>query len=174
MKAVLDKDETLKIELRGGWYTEVRGNGDGTADIETYNLDPNTGRKRWYSVTSLGNKYGGPLMYEEPDLGIKLEDVGVPGIDDRLVGFVSFGPDGKVERKSFSNTVFMEKKTLDVTAEGALVINGEVVGYLAVIFMSNKARIKGYVGIFIPTKPSEPVKIMEMEDAAVEVAKSLM
>jgi len=85
-------------------------------------------------------------------------------VDDKITGAIVLDGDGKVSgRFSWSNIVFAKKQTFSISAEGELVVNGASEGFLHAVFLADKNRLTGYVGVFKPVKPEQPVRILEME-----------
>ncbi|MDP1619944.1 MAG: hypothetical protein Q8M12_03020, partial [bacterium] len=137
------------------WVYRIIGAGDG-ADIEASNPVEGGGEK-FFTFSTVGNPYGAGKIIQERSLGIATEY-------GRVVGALVLDTDGKVaERFSWSNSVYMKKQTVEIAATGELFVGGVSKGYLAAVFLPDKNRLDGYVGIFKPTRP-EMVKVLEMED----------
>lgn len=72
---------------------------------------------------------------------------------------------GKIsERYSWSNLVLVQNKNFRITLDGELQANGQSKGYLQALFLADKNRIKGFVGVFAPEKPKGKVRVLEMEN----------
>lgn len=134
--------------------------------------DEPTGRCKFFIVDTRDNQFGAPKVFQEPSLGVLCRNAGVD-IDGRIVGALVLDSDGKVvKRFSWSKLVFVEKRGFEITPTGLLFEQDQtgtkfLVGRLRALFLPDKNRLDGYVGIFGPSDPSkaqEPVKILEMED----------
>jgi len=149
------------VELRGGWLLEISEGPDG-ADIRVYNPSDN-GQKKFFEYSTHGNPYGAGKIIQEPSLGIPLGNIGID-LDDFLVGMLVIDSSGKVvERFSLTNAILMKKQIIHVSSSGELFVNGSTKGFLTILFMPDKNRLSGYVGVF-SFKKSGKVKIVEMED----------
>ncbi len=176
--AKLAVGDSAEVLGRGGWKIGLtRVNVGGKTDLIHFNPLDGTGKRRFFLYTTDGNPYGAGMVVQEPTLGIKLRDCGVDR-DGRLVGAIVLDADGKIKvgddgkpcRFSWSNLVYAQHKTVGAV-DGQLLIDGVSYGHLALVFIADKNRIDGYVGIFKPTKP-ETVRVAEMEEFAVEMAKA--
>lgn len=156
-----EKDAQVIVELRGGWKARIFGTEDGT-DIRLFNPTDEGGEK-FFAVTTRGNPYGAPMVVQEPTLGVPCRNCGV-GVDGNIVGALVLNEDGEiVERFSWSNLVFMKDGEFEIDSDGLLTVNGDFEGYLVAVFLPDKNRMQGYIGVFGPNKP-ESIKILEMED----------
>lgn len=160
--ANLKPGEVVPIPGRGGWKIEIAACEGGGFDVTHYN-PADDGRKKFYIYTSVGNKFGAGKMKQEPSLGVPCRDCGVE-VDGAVVGALVRGEDGKItDRFSWSNLVFAKKGTFSIGADGALTVNDAPKGFLQAVFLPDKNRLEGYVGVFAPVKP-ERVVVLEMED----------
>ncbi len=158
----LKPGETVTIPGRGGWKIEIAACEGGGFDVAHYN-PADDGRKKFYLYTTVGNKYGAGRMKQEPSLGVPCRDCGAD-IGGAIVGALVRGGDGKIiDRFSWSNHVFVQKGTFSIGADGALTVNGAPKGFLQAVFLPDKNRLEGYVGVFGSAKP-ERVMVVEMED----------
>lgn len=152
---------------RKGWQYEItKVSNDGEFDLRAYNPDPETEQSRWFEVDTSAkvSQYGAPVIVQEPFLGIALSKFGI-NIEGKLVGALVLDNKGDiVGRFSRSNIVFMKKQSFSVDTEGQLLVDGCSNGFLSALFLADKERIKGYVGIFKPARQEEKVKVIEMED----------
>jgi hypothetical protein len=157
----LEVGEQVVIPGRGGWEMVVKRCEDGF-DF-THRNPVEEGKYKLFVYNTSGNPYGAGMIVQEPTLGVACRNCGVD-VDGAIIGALVLGEDGKIrERFSWSNLVFMKKGEFSISGEGELKVNGEAKGCLRAIFLADKNRIKGYVGIFGPAKP-EKVKVLEMED----------
>ncbi len=159
--ARLPSGEGVVIPGRGGWEMEIIACEGGGFDLVHRN-PVGDGKMKFFAYTTVGNKYGAGMMEQEPSLGVPCRDCGVD-VDGTIVGALVRGEDGKVrERFSWSNLVFAQKGTFSIDADGSLTVNGTRKGFLQAVFLPDKNRLRGYVGVFSPTKPVQ-VKVLEME-----------
>lgn len=173
--------ETAELPIRGGWRLRItKLNTGDEVDIRVFNPVGDTGQERFFAYDTIGDKYGAGKIVQEPSLGIALGDCGVD-VADRLVGAivldetgkVKIGADGKPCRFSWSNVTFAKHQKMSVTSTGELEIDGVSYGYLAAVFLTDKNRMNGYVGVFTPTKPDK-VRVAEMEELAIYFANAGM
>ncbi|MDA3840055.1 MAG: hypothetical protein PF572_03110 [Patescibacteria group bacterium] len=158
---VLDPGQEIVVKGRGGWLNRLTGTPDG-ADLLHYNPADN-GIKKFYEYSTHENPHGAGIVFQEPDLGIPLDTIGVSE-EGKLIGMLVVNDSGDVvERFSITNAMLRLKKVVLVSSEGELSINGEFKGFLSLLFSPDKNRLSGYVGIFTPKKP-EVVKVAEMEN----------
>ena len=151
----------ITIKGRGGWVYEITGNQEG-ADIRVHN-STSDGQKKFFEFSTHGNPYGAGTFVQEPSLRVPFADVGM-NIDGFVVGALVLDSAFQiVERFSWSNLQFMQERVFNITNEGELLIDGVSKGYLTVVFMPDKNRLVGHVGVFAPEKP-QTVAIIEMED----------
>lgn len=155
--------ETVSIPGRGGWVMKVtRATGGVEFDFAHVNRVPDGGEK-FFVFTTAGNQYGAGKIVQETTLGVPCRDCGLV-IDGHIVGATVLDATGKVtNRFSWSNIVYGKKGTFSISAEGELVVNGQSNGYLHAVFLADKNRIVGYVGVFRPAKPTDAVQVLEME-----------
>lgn len=158
----LKPGETVTLPGRGGWKIEIAACEGGGFDVTHYN--PADGeRKKFYLYTTVGNPYGAGKMKQEPSLGVPCRDCGVE-VAGGIVGALVRGGDGKItDRFSWSNLVFAKNGTFSIGSDGALTVNGAPKGFLQAVFLPDKNRLEGYVGVFVPAKPKRVV-VLEMED----------
>jgi hypothetical protein len=160
--AKLKPGEQVTVPGRGGWEWKFTACEGGGFDV-THRNPAGDGRYKFFAYSTAGNKYGAGMTEQEPSLGVPCRDCGVD-IDGAVVGALVRGEDGKIrERFSWSNLVFMQGGTFLIGPDGAFAVNGTLKGYLQAVFLPDKNRIRGYVGVFGPAKP-EQVKVLEMED----------
>jgi hypothetical protein len=160
---VLKKGESEIILGRGGWCCEISGSDKG-ADIRIYNPVGDGNKEKFFAVDTTGNPYGAPMVIQEPTLGVPCNTVNGVEVGGNIVGALVVSEDGKIaERFSWSNLVFIKRIDFSITAEGELIVNGASKGYLRLLFLADKNRIQGFVGVFVPKKP-EKVIVKEMED----------
>lgn len=170
--------EKLTFHGRKGWQyeiTKVSNDRNGEFDLRSYNPNPKTRQSRWFEIDTSAkvSQYGAPVIVQEPDLGIALRKFGI-NIESKLIGALVLDNMGSiVERFSWSNLVFMKEQTFSISTEGELEVDQSSKGFLSALFLADKERIKGYVGIFVPTKPEKKVKILEMEDLLVSTLSQL-
>ena len=158
--AELASGETIVIPGRVGWELVLEKAVDGMNF--THRNPTFDGREKFFRYTSVGNPFGAGMIEQEPTLGVPIRTVGIPE-DGMLVGAIVLDADGKVSaRYSWSNVVFVKNQTFSLEANGKLTVDGEVKGYLKVLFQPDKNRMKGYVGVFTPAQP-DLVKVLEME-----------
>jgi len=154
--------EVVPIPGRGGWKMEVTACGGNEFDF-THHNPAGDGRNKFYLYTTVGNKFGAGKTKQEPSLGVPCRNCGAE-VDGAVVGALVRGVDGKIsERFSWSNLVFAQKGTFSISADGALTVNDASKGFLQAVFLPDKNRLEGYVGVFGPTKP-ERVVVLEMEE----------
>lgn len=164
----LKNGESLIITGRGGWKYKVT-RFDFRHDIKIFNPTEDK-QEKFFNIDTAGNPYGAPKCFQEPSLGVSFKEAGVKvdrkivEVDGKIVGALVLGVDGKIEERfSWSNVVFVNGGDFDISLEGELIVNGESKGYLRALFLPDKNRFEGYVGIFSLEKV-EKVKILEMED----------
>jgi hypothetical protein len=152
--------ESLVLPGRGEWEIVLTKREDG---LDLTHRNPTKGGCKFFTYDTSGNPYGAGMIVQEPTLGVPCRKCGVD-VDGTIVGALVLGEDGKIrERFSWSNLVFMKKGAFSIGADGAFTVNGVTKGYLVAIFLPDKNRLEGYVGVFGSTKP-EKVKIIEMEN----------
>jgi hypothetical protein len=154
--------ESVVFPGRGGWEWEVTSCEGGGFDA-THRNPAGDGRNKFYLYTTVDNKYGAGKTKQEPSLGVPCRNCGAE-VDGAVVGALVRGVDGKIsERFSWSNLVFAQKGTFSIGTDGALTVNDASKGFLQAVFLPDKNRLEGYVGVFGPTKP-ERVVVLEMEE----------
>jgi hypothetical protein len=159
----LKEGEEIIIPGRGGWEMVVKKGKDGCDFIYRNPVNEAKDKFKFFVFDTTGNPYGAGMVVQEPTLGVPCKNCGVD-VEGTIVGALVLGDDGKVkERFSWSNLVFVKKGEFSINADGELKVNGEQKGYLQALFLPDKNRLKGYVGVFGGKKP-EKVKILEMED----------
>lgn len=155
--------EEIVIEGRGGWRIKLKKAQEGFDLIHFNPIKDDENQMKFFRYTTEGNAYGAGMIDQEPTLGVQCVACGVdvPGL---INGALVMNKEGKiVERYSWSNLVLVQNKNFIITVEGELKINGESKGFLQALFLADKNRIKGHVGVFAPEKPKEKVKVLEME-----------
>jgi hypothetical protein len=161
-KIVLAVGETLEVVGRGGWVYRLTGTEKG-ADIRISNPSADGGEK-YFAVDTSKNVYGAPVVFQEPTLGIPAKNVRGVEIDGNIVGALVMTPEGTVaERFSWSNLVYIKGKTVEITPEGELLIDGKSKGLLNLLLLPDKDRLNGYVGVFAPSSP-EKIRARELQD----------
>lgn len=159
--AQLKLGESMGLPGRGGWMMRVTACDTGF-DF-THRNPTEEGRSKFFEYSTAGNSYGAGKIVQEPSLGVACRQCGVE-MDGAIVGAIVLGVDDKVVgRFSWSNIVFAKGQTFSISAEGELVVNGASQGFLHALFLPDKNRLDGYVGVFKTTKPTEAVKVLEME-----------
>lgn len=154
--------ETWDTPLRKGWRIMFTKTEDGF-DVKIYCPTEDRKGEMFFTVDTSGNPYGAPKIIQEPTLGISCKEAGVE-IDGNIVGALIVGESGKIEdRFSWSNLVFTKNLGIYISEKGKLIIETKSQGYLSLLFLPDKNRIEGYVGVFTPEKP-EKVKVIELED----------
>lgn len=157
----LEVGQQVVIPGRGGWEIVLTKRENGF-DL-THRNPTGEGGYKFFAYDTTGNPHGAGMIVQEPTLGVPCRNYGVD-VDGTLVGALVLGEDGKVrERFSWSNVVFMKKGKFSISPEGELKVNDEAKGHLRAVFLADKNRIRGYVGVFGPAKPGQ-VKVLEMED----------
>lgn len=183
--------ENWDTPLRKGWRIKFTKTEDGF-DVKIYNPAADNKGEMFFVVDTSNNPYGAPEVIQETTLGIPFQvtdgskTTGVYNtngelkianhnflistnpiretIEDKIVGALVIGKSGKIEERfSWTNVIFMKNLSLFISEEGELFINDKSKGFLHLLFLPDKNRMKGYVGVFTPEK-SNLVKIIEMED----------
>lgn len=145
----------------GQWMVHTQeGNGGG---YNIYNLDPDTGKKRFYEVVP--GKFGEPIIIAEPDLAFdapanlcyinaKFE---VVKPDQKIAGIIcQDGPRGSL------TNLKTQGKPVAVNEDGSLQI-GEEKWWLSTLFLKDKNRFCGY-DAFCVRERWETVDILELGD----------
>lgn len=161
---IAGKDNDGKIG-KGQWTLEVKEiePGSGIFNFEGFNLDPDTGMKRFFNFNNSG-PFGQLMINPEPDLGMPLNEL---GYSYKLTGCILINADGTVkDRFSLTKKTFIQgvKVTFDQSTR-ELFFDGNPSGfYLAVLVIKDKNRIKGSDGYFVTAK-TEKVTEVELENA---------
>ena len=170
----LGQPDGLTLAGRGGWeYKIVPAEGGEGCDIVITNPADTEGGQKFYAVTTVGNRYGAPTIVQEPTLGVALASIDLDFSEEAakegfLVGAITLFADGAVNsRFSWSNLVYMQEGSFEISGSGKLAVNGEPHGYLHCLILPDKNRMTGYVGIFKPVPNNDVVKVFELEDLAV-------
>lgn len=155
---------TIGPELTGTqWsYTFTATEQDGKRRVDA-RLHNTSGDTDWfYAVDTQPNKFGAPIVIEEPSLRVPCESAGITERDGFLVGAVAFAD--STLRASWSNLVKAQKKQFEFKSDRSFWVDGELIGYVWRIAMTNKNRIDGWVAIVLPEVPTGPVTVVEFED----------
>ncbi len=135
----------------------------GEEGLDFVHLNPTEGGYKFFQYSTVDNKYGAGMIEQEPTLGVPCRNCGVD-VDGTIVGALVLDEDGKIcERFSWSNLVYAQKGEFLLSNQDELKVNGKTKGFFKAIFLADKNRIKGYVGVFGSAKP-EQVKVLEMEN----------
>lgn len=168
----LENGERVTIQGRSGWEIVIEKTKEGF-DLIHRNPEytgPGETSYKFFEYTTVSNPYGAGMIVQEPTLGFPCRDCGVE-VDGTIVGALILDSNGKiVERFSWSNLVYVKKGNFTISQDGLLEVNEEGKGYLRAIFLADKNRIRGYVGVFGPNKPDE-VKVLEMETLILDSLK---
>jgi hypothetical protein len=161
----MDVGERIVVPGRGGWQMQIiRTNVGIECDFVHINFAPYGGDK-FFVYSTVVNPYGAGKVFNETTLGVPCRNCGM-AVDGRVVGATVLDATDKVtDRFSWSNIVYGKNPgSFAISTDGELTVNGQSKGYLHVVFLADKNRIDGYVGVFRPVKPSGAVKVLEMED----------
>lgn len=165
VREVLDQlsvGQLVVIPGRGGWELVVTRCESGF-DFTHRNPAGDGENDKFFAYDTTGNPYGAGKIRQEPSLGVQCRNCGVD-VDGTIVGAIVLDVDGKVTaRFSWSNIVFLKKQRFSINTQGELVVNGASQGFLHTVFMPDKNRMDGYVGVFKPNPPTNSVKVLEME-----------
>ncbi|MCX6779463.1 MAG: hypothetical protein NTU97_04555 [Candidatus Magasanikbacteria bacterium] len=160
----LTPDQRVVLDGRGGWKIALSFNDKGELELEHFQPHE-SGAKKFFAYSTEGNQYGAGKIFAEPSLAVPVLEKGF-----LLTGALVLDEKGKVtNRFSWSNLVFIQKRRFEVTKSNRLLVSdpasGEMVpmGYLRVLFLTDKNRMTGYVGVFTPIR-TRTVRILEMED----------
>lgn len=157
----LTPGESVGLPGLGGWMMRVTAVEAGFDFTHCNSADD--GRHKFFDYTTAGNPYGAGKIIQESSLGVTCRDCGMD-VDGRIVGAIVLNAEGKVmARFSWSNVVFAQKKNFSISHDGELVVDGVSQGFVHAVFLPDKNRIDGYVGVFKPTRPDGQVKVLEME-----------
>lgn len=155
------------FDLRGGWKLRLWLNAEGSWEMEHFNPVSETDKRRKFFIYStVGNPYGAGKIIQEPDLALVAPKINLP-----VVGALVLDQDGNIaERYSWSNLFFMKKIAADIDENNQLYLideNGQPIfkGKLRALFLPDKNRMEGYVGIFdsVVERAEGPVRVLEME-----------
>lgn len=160
--------ESVAIPGRGGWEIMLIKRGGG---FDLVHRNPaGEDQYKFFAYTTESSPYGAGMIVQEPSLGVPLAAAGIhidivgDELAGRIVGAIVLDSEGKVTgRFSWSNVVFARKQTFSISPDGELTVNGVSQGYVHALFLPDKNRLEGYVGVFKPVKPTEAVKVLEME-----------
>lgn len=168
----LPEGTAITIPGRGEWRITLVRRHDGFDLLHYCPADEDDeegyGFGKFFCYSTDHNPHGAGKIIQEPTLGVECRAAGVD-IDGRIVGALVLDADGKViKRFSWSKLVFVEKRGFEITPTGLLFVQDPagtkfLVGRLRALFLPDKNRMDGYVGVFGPTKPQQ-VKVLEMED----------
>ncbi|HBV57689.1 MAG TPA: hypothetical protein DEB73_00200 [Candidatus Magasanikbacteria bacterium] len=170
------KGTEITIPCRGEWecmLTSCCSREWFTATVqcpETDNDGNPTGRYKFFTVKT-SDRHGPPKVTQEPTLGIPCRAAGVD-IHGHIISGLVIDADGKItKRLQWSYIVFVEKRDFEITPTGLLFVQDPagtkfLVGRLRALFLPDKNRLDGYIGVFGPSDPDniKPVKILNMED----------
>lgn len=161
-----DMRENLKLKGRGGWVLEAIPTGNGEHDFIITNPTAE-GLLKFFSVTTVGNPYGAPMIEQEPSLRIPMRDAGID-MDGDIVGAVICDANGHVvERASLSNLFFMKGQSVEINLGGEVLIDGESKGFIQMLVNPDKNRLVGYVALVGPNPPNNDITVHELETLAV-------
>lgn len=162
MRKLNDGDVEI-VQGRGGWLYKLTGTATG-ADIRIYNPAGGGGKEKFFAIETTLNPYGAPMVIQEPSLSVPCNTINGVEVGGKIIGALVVGQNGEIaERFSWSNLVFIKGGIFTITVEGELFVNGASKGYLRLLFLADKNRMQGFVGVFVPQKP-EKVVVKEMED----------
>lgn len=169
----LPEGTAINIPGRGEWRITLVRRHDGF-DLFHYcpadeDDEEGYGFGKFFCYSTDRNPHGAGKIIQEPSLSVDCRAAGVD-IDGRIVDAIVLDAEGKVtQRFSWSKLVFVEKRQFTISGEGCLLVeigreeNPFHIGYLRALFLPDKNRMDGYVGVFGPGKP-EKVRVLEMED----------
>lgn len=159
----LTDGESITLPGRKGWMIKLIKTPEGF-DLTHFNpVSGDENQLKFFVYTSIGNAYGAGMTKQEPTLGIPANRCGVNNVTGLIVGAIVLDDKGTIKsRYSWSNIVFGKGWNFNIKNDGELLINGESQGYLSGIFLPDKNRLEGYVGVFKPIKP-ENIKVLEIE-----------
>ena len=154
---------SITIPGRGGWMIKLIKTAEGFDLVHFNPIADDENQLKFFRYTTIDNPYGAGMIDQEPTLGVTCQSCGVniPGL---IVGALITNESGDevAERYSWSNLVLNQNKNFRITLEGEVIIDGQRKGYLRALFLADKRRMKGFVGIFSPEKP-ENVQVFDME-----------
>ncbi len=154
---------SITIPGRGGWMIRLIKTAEGFDLVHFNPIKDDENQLKFFRYTTVGNPYGAGMVDQEPTLGVTCQSCGVD-TNGLIVGalITNNNKDKIIERYSWTNLVVNQGKNFRITLEGELLIDGQKKGYLQGIFLPDKARMNGFVGIFSPEKPKD-VQIFDME-----------
>lgn len=166
---IMESGDYFTLEGRGGWKMQIVKMEAGFDFVHFYPIESGLADK-FFQYSTEGNPYGAGKIFQEPSLGkpcppllinSRLEKME----EARIVGALVLDADGRVaERFSWSNVVFIKGGKVEFTdATGELFVDGVSKGFLKALFLPDKNRLDGYVGVFTPARP-QTVKVLEMEN----------
>lgn len=171
----LKPGEYIVIPGRKGWMIKLIKTPEGFDLIHFNPVSGDENQQKFFRYSTISNPYGAGMIKQEPTLGVTCRSCGV-NIDGLIVGAIVMREskvivdaivmrESKVsDRYSWSNLVFKQKKSFRITMEGELIIDSQSKGYLQAIFLADKNRMRGFVGVFTQEKPKEKVRVLEMEN----------
>lgn len=159
----LKPGEFIVVPGRGGWRIKLIKTPDGFDVVHFNPIGDDENQQKFFRYSTIGNPYGAGMVEQEPTLGLTCRFCGVD-IDGLIIGAIVMKEDKVSDRYSWSNLVLNQKKSFRITMEGELIVDGQSKGYLQAIFVADKNRIKGFVGVFTPEKPKGKVRVLEMEN----------
>lgn len=169
----LPEGTAITIPGRGEWRITLVRRHDGF-DLFHYcpaddDDEEGFGFGKFFCYSTENNPHGAGRIIQEPSLKVSCRRAGV-NIEGCIVGAIVLDAEGKVtQRFSWSKLVFVEKRRFNISSDGSLLVktgqeeNPFHIGYLRALFLPDKNRLDGYVGVFGPDKP-DTVKVLEMED----------
>ena len=161
----LEVDESIVIPGRKGWQIKLTKTAEGFELTHFNPINNDENQLKFFRYTTLGNPYGAGIIDQEPTLGVTCKSCGVD-IDGLISGALVTNENGDeiIERYSWSNLVLNQNKNFRITLDGELLVDGnQSKGYLQALFLADKNRVLGYVGVFSPKRPKN-VQIIEMEN----------
>jgi hypothetical protein len=189
--AKLKIGESFTLTGRKGWFYKHTKTEAGLED-KNFNPTKD-GKEKFYITDTTGSLYGAPMIKQETSLGIPFKITGdvVIDVDKDPEGLLKIGKHdcwartnpGKsdlrgnivgalltdnlhkaiTDRFSWSGVVFFENLEFTITEKNELIIDGKSKGFLRLLFLADKNRIEGYIGVFVPQKQKK-VKILEVEE----------
>lgn len=167
--------QSVVIQGRGGWMIKLIKTPKGFDLVHFNPIGDDENQQKFFRYSTTGNPYGAGMIEQEPTLGVTCRSCGV-NIDGLIVGAIVMKEsrvivdaivmkESKVsDRYSWSNLVFKQKKSFRITMGGELIVDGRSKGYLHAVFVADKNRVKGFVGVFAPEKSKGKVRVLEMEN----------
>ena len=161
----LENGQSVVIPGRGGWQIKLIKTAEGFDLVHFNPISNDENQLKFFKYTTIGDPYGAGKIDQEPTLGVTCQSCGV-NANGLVSGALITNENGNeiIERYSWSNLVLNQNKNFRITLGGELLIDGnQSKGYLQALFLADKNRMKGFVGVFSPKKSKE-VQIMEMEN----------